>query len=202
MLKKIIVLISLLCCVSCPGHQSVSTFFSNDHKRIYRTSVCDPDRPFPQMVMIPFFANASQVVPNCETYPKHQTALTMMVFYHHWVKYFGDSDLKIKHALEEVMVTWGTEKKKLKGVYNLKGKKIKDATIVGLTQTASVIWVWEGYGHKISESSLIHELVHVSLRTLNGRGDFDHEGPKCDGWTSEHTEMIIEAKNMLRSFNI
>ena len=92
------------------------------------------------MIMIPFFVNASQVVPDCGTYPKHQTALAMMVFYHHWVKYFGDDDLKIKHTLEKVMITWDHKKKKLKkGAYNLKGKKLKNATIIGLTQTGSVM---------------------------------------------------------------
>jgi hypothetical protein len=100
------------------------------------------------------------------------------------------------------MVTWGTKKKTLKLAYNMEGKKIVNATVIGLTQSSSLVWVWQGYGHKISESSLIHELIHLSLRALNGHGDFDHEGTKRDGWTAEHTKMIIEAKNMLRSFNI
>lgn len=202
MLKRIIVLIAMLCLVSCPGHQGTSAFLSNDYKKIYKTSVCDENRQFPQMIMIPFFEGATQVVPNCETYPKHQTALAMMVFYHHWVKYFGDNDLKIKRALEKTMVTWGDKKKTVKRAYDMKGKKIDNATIIGLTQSSSLIWVWEGYGHKISESSLIHELIHLSLRAHNGHGDYDHEGTKRDGWTAEHTRMIVEAKNMLRSFDI
>jgi hypothetical protein len=202
LLKKITILISILCFVSCPGHQGTSTFFSNDYKKIYKTSICDESKSFPQMIMIPFFEGATQVVPNCETYPKHQTALAMMVFYHHWVKYFGDSELKIKQTLEKAMVTWGAEKKTLKLAYNMEGEKIVDATVIGLTQSSSLVWVWQGYGHKISESSLIHELVHLSLRALNGHGDYDHEGTKRDGWTPEHTKMIVEAKNMLRSFNI
>lgn len=154
------------------------------------------------MIVIPFFINATQIVPNCQTYPKHQTSLAMIVFYHHWVKWFGDDNFKIKNALENLMVEWGTEKKKLKTGYNLQGKKIKNANIIGLTQTKSYIWVWEGYNHKISESSLIHELVHISLRAINGHGDRDHEGYKYHGRTKAHTQMIIEAKEVLRSFNI
>ena len=202
MLKKIIIIISMFCFVSCPGHQGTSAFLSNNYKKMYKTSVCDEDRKFPQMIMIPFFESATQVMPNCQTYPKHQTALAMMVFYHHWTKNFGDSELKIKQTLERVMVTWSVEKKTLKLAYNLKGEKVKHATIIGLTQSSSLVWVWQGYGHKISESSLVHELTHLALRAINGHGDFDHEGTKRDGWTAEHTKMIIEAKNMLRSFNI
>jgi hypothetical protein len=49
--------------------------------------------PFPQMVLIPFFENASQIVPNCQTYPKHETALAFFIFYHKWTEYFGDRNL-------------------------------------------------------------------------------------------------------------
>jgi len=111
LLKKIIVLIAMLCLVSCPGHQGTSAFLSNDYKRIYKTSVCDENREFPQMIMIPFFEDATQVVPNCKTYPKHQTALAMMVFYHHWVKYFGDSDLKINERSKKLWLPGGPKRK-------------------------------------------------------------------------------------------
>ena len=74
--------------------------------------------------------------------------------------------------------------------------------MIGLTLTDTTTWVWEGYFHKISESSLIHELVHLALRAKNGHGDSDHEGGKFDGWTRLHSEMILEAKETLRSFDI
>ena len=154
------------------------------------------------MVMIPFFKNATQIVPNCSTYPKHKTALAMMVFYHHWTKWFGDQDLVVKNYLEKVMIEWGVEKRKLKYGYSLKGEKKENIVVVGLTKSNTFIWVWQGYFHKISESSLIHELVHVALRAKNGHGDADHEGDKYEGWTIEHTAMILEAKEMLRSFDI
>ncbi len=201
MLKLLTVLFFAICCVSCPAHRSTS-FLSNKHQKIYKTSSCDPDKSFPQMIMIPFFKRASQLVPNCQTYPKHKTALAMIVFYHHWYDWFGDEDLVVKKALEKVMIEWGTQKRTVKRGFSLKGEARKDITVLGITKSNSFIWVWEGYFHKLSESSLVHELVHVALRAKYGHGDADHEGSKYDGWTTEHTAMILEAKETLRSFGI
>lgn len=203
MKRKLIlsVLILLVSAISCPG-AGTYPFLSNPPKKIYKSSVCDPDRPFPQMVVIPHFVNATQVVPNCRVYPKHKTAFAMMIFYHHWVRNFGDHDLRIKRALEKVMITWGLEKKIAKSSYNRHGKRSQGKVITGMTKSDSVIWVWRGHDFKISESSLIHELVHVSLRAINGHGDADHEGPKYNGWTEHHTYMINEAKRTLRMFNL
>ena len=154
------------------------------------------------MILIPYFKSATQIVPNCETYPKHQTALAMMIFYHHWLENFGDDDLKVRKALEKVMITWGIEKRTVKKSYNIKGEPSRNSTVVGITRSDSVIWVWQGYDHRISKSSLIHELVHVALRAKYGHGDSDHEGPKYNGWTWQHTEIILEAKKTLRAFNL
>ena len=66
------------------------------------------------MILIPYFKSATQIVPNCKTYPKHQTALAMMIFYHHWLENFGDDDLKVRKALEKVMITWDVEKRTIK----------------------------------------------------------------------------------------
>lgn len=126
----------------------------------------------------------------------------MMVFYHYWNRWFGDEDLLVKKALENVMVEWGTKKRTMKRGYSLKGNLKENITVVGLTKSNSFIWVWQGTFHRIAESSLIHELVHVALRAKYGHGDSDHEGSKYYGWTIEHSAMIIEAKEALRSFDI
>ena len=154
------------------------------------------------MVMIPFFERASQLVPNCQTYPKHKTALAMMVFYNYWNRWFGDEDLVVKKALEKVMIEWGTKKRTLKRGFSLEGELRKNITVLGVTRSNSFIWVWQGPFQKISETSLIHELVHIALRAQHGHGDADHEGTKYNGWTVEHTALIIEAKEALRSFDI
>ena len=202
MLRKIFILFFILCCSACFGHSGGASFLSNKHKKIYKRSFCNPEKPFPQMVIIPFFKNATQIVPNCRTYPKHQTALALVIFYHHWLGHFGDDDLKVKNMLEKVMITWDTEKKISKKAYNLKGDVHRGSKVIGLTMSSSTTWVWKGYYHKIAESALMHELVHLSLRAKNGHGDNDHEGTKYDGWTRIHSAMILEAKEMLRSFNI
>ena len=126
----------------------------------------------------------------------------MMVFYHHWLEYFGDNDLVVKATLEKVMITWGLEKKHTKKAYNIEGQPIENATVIGLTSSKTTIWVWRGREYKISESSLMHELVHLALRNKYGSGDRDHEGSKYPGWTSAHSKLIIEAKETLRTFGL
>ena len=202
MFKKIIILMSILCTVSCPGHIINTSFLSNDYKKIYKHSVCDPEQSFPQMVILPYFKNASMIVSDCDVYPKHETVLGLMIFYEHWAKVFGDPNHKVKDALEKIMITWGLEKRTMERAYSLDGRRIKNATIIGLTQSASVIWVWRGKDFKISKSSLTHELVHVALRAINGHGDFDHEGSIREGWTREHTELIIDVKRALHAFGL
>ena len=201
MLKKLVIFLSLISCLTCSGH-GPSVFLSNDNKTIYKSSVCDPEKPFPQMILIPFFENASQVVPNCQTYPKHQTALAFFIFYHKWTEYFGDRDFTVRGMLEEVMIQWDADKKISKRGYSLNGEPFENRTIIGRANSDSMTWVWQGYNHRISRSALFHELVHLALRAKYGTADPDHEGPKYRGWTPAHSAMIIETKQMLRAFNL
>ena len=196
-----VILISIAFCFTCSGHGS-SVFLSNDNKPIYKNSFCDPNKSFPQLVMIPFFEHASQIVPNCQTYPKHKTALALFIFYHKWEEYFGDRDYAVRGMLEKVMIQWDTEKKVSKRGFNLKGEPFENRNIIGRVETDSMTWVWQGYDHKISQSALFHELVHMALRAKNGTADPDHEGTKYRGWTQMHSVMIIESKQMLRAFNL
>lgn len=201
MLKKIVILLSLLACITCSGH-GPGVFLSNDIKKIYKNSVCDPEGEFPQMIIIPFFEEASQIVPNCQTYPKHKTALALFIFYHKWTEYFGDNNMAVRGMLERIMIQWDTNKKVSKKGYSLNGKAFENHNILGRVESESMIWVWEGYHHEISQSALIHELVHVALRAKNGTPDPDHEGSKYRGWTAAHSAMIIECRQMLAAFNI
>ena len=105
--------------------------------------------------------------------------------------------------LEKVMVQWDTDKKISKRGYSLDGKPFEDRTIIGRVESDSMTWVWQGYDHRISQSALFHELVHLSIRAkYGGHGDADHEGPKYRGWTAAHSAMIVETKQMLRAFNL
>jgi hypothetical protein len=203
MIQKIIILLFfVISCITCGSHNS-TVFLNNDYRLIHRKALCDPEKPFPQMIIIPYFRRASQIVPNCKTYPVSEVALAFFVFYHQWLEYFEDDNMAVRGMLEKVMVQWDTKKRAgIKG-FDLDGKRIaENRNIIGLVETKNMIWVWQGYDHKISESALIHELVHLALIARLGHGDSDHEGLKYRGWTKRHTNMIIEAKQMLRAFEL
>ena len=190
-------------CATCCSGDGPSVFLSNDNKSIYKSSVCNPHGSFPQMIVIPFFKHASQIVPNCHFYPKYKTVLALFVFYHNWVENFGDEGFIARKTLENVMIKWDINKKTSSKGYDIKGNRIKNHKIIGRVESDTIIWVWKGYDNKISESALIHELVHLVLRAEHGgHGDPDHEGYKYRGWTPKHTWMITQAKQMLHSLGL
>jgi len=203
MIKKIIIfLIIVLCSVTCSSHNS-TVFLNNDYKLIYKRLQCDSDKQLPQMIIIPYFNRASQIVPNCKTYPVHQTAFALFVFYHQWLEYFGDNNMAVRGVLEKVMIKWGTEKRISETGYDMKGDPFENRNILGVVESESIIWVWQGYNHKMSESALFHELVHLAIRAKHGEhGDPDHEGLRYRGWTPRHSKMIIESKQILRAFEL
>lgn len=203
MIKKLIVfLVILTFSITCGNHNS-TIFLNNKYKIVYKSNQCKPENAFPQMVMIPYFNKATQIVPNCETYPVHQTALALFIFYHQWLEYFGDHNMAVRGILEKVMIEWGTEKRVSSAGFNLKGEPYENSKILGVVETESMIWVWQGYNHRISESALFHELVHLAIRAVHGEhGDPDHEGSKYRGWTAAHSKMIIDTRRMLRAFEI
>ena len=185
-----------------PRPQTYISFLTGDNARLYKDDTCKKNKEFPQMILLPFFKNSSQLIPDCNTYPKHKTALALMIFYQHWVDTFDDNNLAVRNMLNNIMIKWDTKKKVIKKAYGIDGNKIDNPTIIGVVHTDTFIWVWQGYDHKISESALMHELVHLALRARTGNGDADHEGFKHRGWTSRHTRMIIEAKQTLRAFGL
>lgn len=202
MLKKLVILLSLVLCFTCSGH-GTTIFLNNDYRTIYIKTQCDPNKDFPQLIIIPYFEYASQLVPDCNTYPVHQTAFALFIFYHQWMEHFEDHDMAVKAMLEKVMIQWDTKKRVSKKGYNIKGEPYENHKIIGVVETSSIIWVWEGHHHRMSESALIHELVHLAIRAQQGKhGDPDHEGPKYRGWTKAHSRMIIETRQMLRAFEL
>tara|TARA_R100000808_G_C2144407_1_gene152198 strand:- start:667 stop:1278 length:612 start_codon:yes stop_codon:yes gene_type:complete len=203
MIKKLVALfVVIFSATTCSNHNS-TIFLNNNYKYIYRTKLCDPEKPFPQMVIIPYFEKASQIIPNCKTYPVHQTALALFIFYHQWLEYFGDRDMAVRGMLQRVMIEWGTKKRVSKAGYTMDGQPNESGNILGIVESKNMIWVWQGYRHKMSESALFHELTHLAIRAVHGEhGDPDHEGPKYRGWSRAHTKMIVESKQMLRAFEL
>jgi len=201
-IKKIIAILFIaLCSLTCNSHSS-TVFLENKYKMLYVNELCNPKKEFPQLIAIPYFEEASQLVPNCQTYPVHKTAFAMFIFYHQWLEYFYDHDSAVKDMLQRVMIQWSTKKRIGKRGFNINGEPFRNHKILGVVISENIIWVWQGYHHRISESALIHELVHLALRAKNGHADADHEGSKYAGWTPLHTNMISETKQMLRAFEL
>lgn len=201
--KFLLALVVVFSSLTCSHHQSSTTFLNNKFILASARTQCNPEGDFPQMVLIPYFVNASQIMPNCDIYPVHKTALVLFIFYHQWLEYFEDDDLAVKDMLEEVMIRWGYEKRTIGSGYDLKGEPFTNHKIIGLVEGDTIIWVWRGSGNRMSESALIHELVHLAIRAQQGEhGDPDHEGDKYPGWTKAHSELIYKTKQMLRAFGL
>ena len=195
-----ILLIAILCILmTCEPRNPMS--FLNDSNVIQKSRLCDPDKPFPQMVIIPFFNRATHIVNHCDVYPTSHVAMSLLIFHHMWSDYFGDSSYLVKDMLEKVMIEWGDEMKVAKRGYDINGIPFVERKVIGLAMSSSYTWIYAGSGRRMSETSLFHELVHLAIRAQNGvHGDPDHEGNKYEGWTPAHTDLIIKSKDMLRAF--
>ena len=164
---------------------------------------CVEDGKFPQMVLLPSFVAASQIVPSCHLFDRDEVAWTLNVFYKEWKKEFGDPDGKVLKMLNEVMITWGVEERTVPRAYSVHGKLLENPNVVGLAISPTVLWAHVGDTGYISETSLVHELVHLALWATDGSPDADHEaGATFGGWTTEHTSFIWRLNKFLRTFNI
>ena len=79
---------------------------------------------------------------------------------------------------------------------------VHDAQVIGLALTPSVLWAHVGDTGNISDTALVHELVHLALWSSVGSPDADHEGRKHRGWARKHTEFILEVNSLLKSYNL
>ena len=99
------------------------------------------------------------------------------------------------------MVEWGTKEKRVASAYSVSGTLLHNPEVVGLALTPTMIWVRANEKY-ISDTSFVHELVHVALWALNGGADADHEGDEYSGWTPKHTRFIHRTNARLRKFNL
>ena len=159
-----------------------------------------------QMVKLPALVGGWQIVKHCDKYESKDVATAISIFYFMWAQQFGDPDLMVRAQLEYIMIEWGDKARHIKYAYNVHGRKVTGATTVGLTLSPSYIWVYQGKGEnsRISSTSLIHELVHVSIWAANIRshGDPDHEGHEWPGWIPAHTKFIKETNDLLVAFDL
>ena len=162
-----------------------------------------PVRNFISVHDIPSYLNATSIALGEEEIPPNDLSRAIRFFYAMWIDKYGDEDEKLLTNLNFLTVISSDEMMEVSsGAFWVDGSPIVEKTrVVGLTWSPTRIWIWIDPSHKISDTSLIHELIHVALWSANGTtGDIDHEGDKEVYWTDEHT-MFIEIANLVLKNN-
>lgn len=121
------------------------------------------------------------------------------LFYSEWIREYGDPDRKLLANLNNMNILWGTDAEIVTecNCFDINGKFLESAVISGLTHAPDTIWVWDQDG-KISETSFVHELIHVALWSIDGNADPDHEGDKKVLWLNSHTKFIERVNKILK----
>jgi len=186
LIELLIIFLTALLFLACTSVQT-NKFINNPQE----LSICDDSRSFPQLIKIPGFKNAWQMVYDCEVYHSNKSSIALQVFYKHWSLKFGDTNGVLQSALDNIMIEW-KNKPTIGSGYSLQGFKIRFGRIKGLTLSPGYIWACAESGQTVCETSLIHELTHVAIwvQDQTTHGDPDHEGPKYKGWTKQHSSLI------------
>ena len=154
---------------------------------------CLPYDNMPQMIKIPMFTQAWQVIENCEKFNSEKVGIAMLVFYNSWRLKFGDHGGKIWKMLNDIMIEWSQKDRRVASAYSLDGFPVTNVRVSGLTLSRSIIWVHIEETDKICNTSFAHELVHAAIWSLKRTdGDPDHLGKDYSGWTLDHNMLIQE----------
>jgi hypothetical protein len=151
---------------------------------------CDREKEFPQTNPLPYWQHASQTQYTCDVYEKDNVSWTILIFYELWEETFGDTNSAVKKALEQLQITWGQQIRIVNNVYAIDGTFHETARVTGLVEDDYKIWVLAE--NNISDTSFIHELVHIALMHSCGSADPDHEGETFPCWTLQHSLFIDE----------
>lgn len=156
------------------------------------------------LTRIPGWDIAYQAEAACNFPDPADTSLALHVFYIEWNKRLGDRSDKVLRNLNKMFIEWEPELMSFNNGYGLDGTFIQEGKASGLTFTQDYIAVHIEKGEPIYKTSLVHELVHASIRAQNRdtHGDPDHEGTKYLGWTREHTELILEVNEILKLMDL
>ena len=151
---------------------------------------------FPQLIPIPGFHNAWQLIHSCESHSAEKTAIAMHLFLDAWEEKFGVS-MAVRTNLHSIFVEYSRDEKK-GGGFDASGNYLPSASYGDLTIAKGVVWVKMRPGERLCESSFVHELVHASIWSIKGTdGDPDHLGKKHFGWTTDHFLLIQEVNESL-----
>jgi len=155
-----------------------------------------------QMVKIPGFNQAWQVVKDCDEFPVERVSVALVFFYFEWRKNFGDADRSVERALNNIMIEWSNDDK-FTNAYDVTGQYVENASVVGLALTPSLVWVKIRDEKLICKTSLVHELVHIAIWAKKKTdADPDHLGLKYLGWNVDHSALIQKVNNQLCQLEI
>jgi len=160
-----------------------------------RTVVCNSQK-MPQMLKLPIYSNAWQVIHSCDSQALEDTALALTVFEHEWRNTFGKMH-NVDNAFDELIIEWSSHERYVSG-YDIFGYPYERRQVTGLLLSNGWVWVYTKPFTRICKTSLVHELVHALIRAEKGTdGDPDHEGKKYTGWTLQHTIFIQRVNKTL-----
>ena len=190
-------LLFLISCISGPWYPKKPTRPSGAN-----VERCDPYKSDMQMIKLPVFSQAWQIVEDCDKYPSEAVAIAMIFFYNDWNLHFGDSRGLIWNSLNSLLVEW-VDRERLVSGHDITGRMRRGAMATGITLTKSMVWAKPSEYGPICETSFIHELVHVAIWSIKGTdGDPDHLGDKYLGWTVDHSALIQRVNDQLCALGI
>ena len=157
----------------------------------------------PEASRLPHWKNGRQFETNCGKHSPRKASLAMLIFYVVWLEEFGDDRDEVGTALHNLHIKWGDRPVPLDGGYYLDGRPATNSHALGLTTGPTQVWVYIGKTSLIADTSLVHELIHVSINAIHKKGfDPDHEGSKYAGWSKQHTAAIHLTNKILRMLGI
>lgn len=159
---------------------------------------CDPlSTDELQLVFVPGFETTTILVKDCKKFRRERVAVALNYFEKYWQEKFG-ADSRVRGMLRNLVISFGSEQKLVLGAYDMNGALVTDARLKGQVLTEQMIWVYVPGNERLCNTSLVHELVHVSLWAQGFKmGDPDHLGRDYRGWTQAHNMLIQEVNQTL-----
>ena len=199
---KIILCVSIILAIFVSCVRSSWSPRKSTTQKINLVYECDPWKDGTQMIKIPVFSGAWQIVEDCKEHEREAVAISMVFFYKEWISTFGDPQGSVWRALDNLMIEWTSISRPV-AAHDISGRFHKNAHAAGMTLTPTVIWVKPKIGAPVCETSLIHELVHVAIWSIKlTDGDPDHLGNKYSGWSVDHSALIQRLNDHLCSIGI
>lgn len=132
-------------------------------------------------------------VKESHVFKKENVDKAIQLFYSEWSVQYGQNK-ELEKTLGEIRVEF-TEGiiRGIKGGFSMDGTPFPPEGVDcwGLTKAVDHVQVWiREPPYLLSKTSLVHELVHVSLRIVAGTYDADHLGDKYQGWSKTHNVLI------------